>query len=103
MVKSPPANAGDTDSIPGLGRCPGGGCGNPILAWIIPWTEESGVYGPRGSKRVRHDSATKQPPPKWREIPSFLIRNQHFHGVNFFLSRFIDLNTLYQNLIDILL
>ena len=27
-VKNPPANAGDTGSIPGLGRSPGGGNGN---------------------------------------------------------------------------
>ena len=33
MVKNPPANAGDTGdvgSISGLGRCPGGGHGNPL-------------------------------------------------------------------------
>ena len=33
VVKSPPANAGDVrdaDSIPGLGRSPGGGNGNPL-------------------------------------------------------------------------
>ena len=33
LVKSPPANAGDIrdmDSIPGLGRSPGGGHGNPF-------------------------------------------------------------------------
>ena len=33
MVKKPPANAGDirdTDSIPGSGRSPGGGYGNPL-------------------------------------------------------------------------
>ena len=32
-VKNPPANAGDVkdrDSIPGLGRFPGGGHGNPV-------------------------------------------------------------------------
>ena len=23
-------DAGDVSSIPGLGRCPGGGCGNPL-------------------------------------------------------------------------
>ena len=28
MVKNPPANSGDTSSIPGTGRCPGGGKGN---------------------------------------------------------------------------
>ena len=30
VVKSPPANAGDTGSIPGWGRPPGGGYGNPL-------------------------------------------------------------------------
>ena len=29
-VKNPPANAGDTRLIPGLGRCPGGRHGNPL-------------------------------------------------------------------------
>ena len=34
----------DWSSIPGLGRCPGGGHGNPLQdpAWRIPWTEEPG-------------------------------------------------------------
>ena len=30
MVKNPPANAGDTGSIPGSGRSPGEGNGNPL-------------------------------------------------------------------------
>ena len=33
VVKNPPASAGDagdSDSIPGLGRCPGIGNGNPL-------------------------------------------------------------------------
>ena len=30
VVKNPPANAGDTGSIPVLGRSPGGGQGNPL-------------------------------------------------------------------------
>ena len=30
MAKNPPAKAGDTGSIPGLERCPGGGNGNPL-------------------------------------------------------------------------
>jgi len=44
VVKNPPANAGDVGSIPGLGRSPEEGNGNPpsILAWEIPWTEEPG-------------------------------------------------------------
>ena len=47
-VKNPCARAGDTGdsgSVPGSGRSPGGGNGNPlqcVLAWEIPWTEEPG-------------------------------------------------------------
>ena len=30
VVRNPPANAGDSGSIPGLGRSPGGGYSNPL-------------------------------------------------------------------------
>ena len=30
VVKNLPANAGDMGSVPGLGRSPGGGHGNPL-------------------------------------------------------------------------
>ena len=42
--KEATCNAGDVGSIPGLGRYPEEGNGNPlrILAWKIPWTEEPG-------------------------------------------------------------
>ena len=34
-VKNPPANAGDVGLIPGLGRSPGGGNGNPLqYSWL---------------------------------------------------------------------
>ena len=43
-VKASAWNAGDPGLIPGLGRSPGEGSGNPLytLAWIIPWREEPG-------------------------------------------------------------
>ena len=34
-----------------------------ILAWRIPWTEEADRFPICGVARVRHDLATKQPPP----------------------------------------
>ena len=42
--KESACNAGDLGSIPGLGRSPGEGNGNPLqfFAWEIPWTEEPG-------------------------------------------------------------
>ena len=60
VVKTLPANAGDLGdmgSIPGLGRSPGEGHGNPLQysCLEIPWTEEPGKLQSIGSHRVRHD------------------------------------------------
>ena len=60
VVENPPANAGDTgDSslIPGLGRSPRRGNGNPLQhsCLKILWTEEPGGLQSTGSKRVGHD------------------------------------------------
>ena len=43
----------DMGSIPGLGRSPGEGYGNPLhfLAWEIPWTEKSGGLQSMGSQK----------------------------------------------------
>ena len=55
MVKSLPVNAGDAvdvGSIPGLERSSrvGNGTHSSILAWKIPWTEESGRLQSMGSQ-----------------------------------------------------
>ena len=57
-----PVNAGDAGLIPGLGRSPGEGNGNPsnMLAWEIPWTKEPGGLQSMGSQRVGHELAAKQ-------------------------------------------
>ena len=59
--KESTCNAGDTHSVPGSGRSPGGRNGNPLhfLAWEIPWTEEPGMLQPMGSQRVRHGWVTE--------------------------------------------
>ena len=61
MVKNVPATAGDTGSIPGTGRHPGGGMvtHSSILAWRIPWTEEPGGLQSTGSQRVRYNRTTE--------------------------------------------
>ena len=43
VVKNLPANAGDTGSIPGLGRTPGGGNGNPLQYSILENPMERGA------------------------------------------------------------
>ena len=58
-VKISPVNARDireAGSIPGSGRPPGGGHGNPLstLAWGIPRTEEPGGLPSMESQRVGH-------------------------------------------------
>ena len=55
VVKNPPANAadtGDSGSIPGSGRSPGGGHGNPhqYSSWKVPWTKEPGRLRSQGRK-----------------------------------------------------
>ena len=62
VVKNLPSDAGDSGdagSVPGLGRSPGRGNGNPLstLAWEIPWTEEPDGLQSMGWQRVRHDLA----------------------------------------------
>jgi len=51
----------DLGVIPGSGRSPGEGNGNPssILAWKIPWTKEPGRLQYKRWQRVRQDWVTK--------------------------------------------
>ena len=54
-VKNLPADAGDVggpSSVPGSGRSPGGGNGDPrqCPSWEIPWAEEAGGLQSTGHK-----------------------------------------------------
>ena len=60
VVKNSPANAGDirdTGSIPGLGRSPGGGHGNPLQYSFLEntRTEKPGGLHSTGLQRVGHN------------------------------------------------
>ena len=59
VVKTLPANTGDTGdvgSIPGSGRLPGGGNGNPLQYPCLENSmEEPGGLQPMGSLRVGHN------------------------------------------------
>ena len=55
VVKNPPANAGDIGSIPGPGRSPGGGNGNPHQYSCLENPVESGMqsnYSPWSHKEL---------------------------------------------------
>ena len=56
MIKNSPANAGDAGLIPGWGRSPGEGSGNPLNRW------DRAAWQPtvHGVARVRHDLATNK-------------------------------------------
>ena len=61
-VKEYASSAGDSGSIPGLGRSPGDETGKPLQYFCLgnPLTQEPGGLQPMGSQEVRHDLATKQ-------------------------------------------
>ena len=44
MVKNLPANAGDMASIPGLGRSPGAGNGNPLQYFPLENPTDRGTW-----------------------------------------------------------
>ena len=62
VVKNPPANAGDADLIPGLGRSLGKGNGNPHQYSCLGNSMDSGAWWATvpGVARVRHSLATEQ-------------------------------------------
>jgi len=61
VVKNVPASAGDRSLIPGLGRSPGEGNGNPFQYSCLRNPMNRGAWELQsiGSQRVRKDLATK--------------------------------------------
>ena len=58
VIKNLPADAGDTrDSalMPGLGRFPGGGNGNPLQYSFLGNSLDRGAWQALGLQRVEHD------------------------------------------------
>ena len=61
-VKNPPANAGDAELTPGLGRSHGEGNGNPLQYSCLGNPMDRGAwrgYSPWDHKSVRHSFMTK--------------------------------------------
>ena len=59
MVKNSPDNAGEAELIPGSGRSPGGGYGQPTPVFLPGNTMDKGVFVTMRSQRVGHDLVTK--------------------------------------------
>ena len=62
--KEPVCNAGDLGSIPGSGRSPGEGNGNPLQYSCLENPMDKGVWWAtvHGVTKVGHDLVTKPPP-----------------------------------------
>ena len=62
VVKNPPANAGDLGSVPGLGRSPREGNGNPFQRSCVgnPMVRGAWRATSMGWQRIGHNLATKQ-------------------------------------------
>ena len=79
MVKNLLANAGDTGSIPGTGRSPGGENGNPLLYSCLENPMDRGAC-PWGCKRVGHNLTTKQQQCKLYSIMGKLLKIRATHS-----------------------
>ena len=66
--KESACSAGDLGSIPGSGRSPGEGNGNPLQYSCLENPMDRGAWQTtvHGVARVGHDLATKPPPPRTR-------------------------------------
>ena len=67
MVNNPSANAGDTGSIPGSGKSPREGNGNPLQCSCLGNSKDRGAWWATiyGSQRVEHGSVPKQQQYPW--------------------------------------
>ena len=89
VVKNPPASAGDTGLIHGLGIALEKGMAThfSILAWRIPWTEEPERLWSMGSQRVRHN---------WSNLASRHVCVYHniYDGIILYISQYIQWNNV---------
>ena len=73
MVENLACNAGDPGSIPGLGRSPGGGHGNPRQYPCLENLMDRGAWS-MGLQRVGHDLAAKALQISGKEEPRKVLR-----------------------------
>ena len=68
VVKNPPANEGDASLIPGSGRSPGGGNGNPLRYSCLGNPMDGGAWWAtdHGVSRVGHNLMTNPPPTMYK-------------------------------------
>ena len=85
VVKNLPANVGDTGSIPGSGRSPGGGHGSPLQCSCLGEShgKRSLVGHSHEANRVGHELATQQQQGSLFKVHSvLLLPEQKSHFLN---------------------
>ena len=92
MVRYPPANAGDirdTSSIPGLGKAPGGGHGNPLQYSCLENPMDGGIWW-----ATTHGTAKS-----WTQLSDFTLQREMYNGITLLYSRNEHniVNQLYSN------
>ena len=73
--KESACNSGDLGLIPGLGRSPGEGHGNPLQYSCLENPMDRGSWQSMRSQRVGCDLATKPPPPLYNPLLSLFTLN----------------------------
>ena len=82
-------NAGNQGSIPGLGKCPGEGNGNPLQYSCLENPMDKGAWQStvHGVERVGHDLVTKSPPQFFKCLIEFT--SEAFSPGLFFVDGFL--------------
>ena len=83
VVKNPPANAGEVGLIPGSERPleKEMATHSSVLAWEIPWTEETGGLLSMRSQRVKHDLVTKEQIVCYSQIKTMFSKEFFIHAL----------------------
>ena len=89
VVKNPPPKAGDirgTDSVPGLGRSPGGGHGNPLQYFCLENPRDRGAW-----RVMVHGVAKSQTWLKRLSMCKWMVHlSKHWYNTVFYNTAFIQ-------------
>ena len=73
MVKNLPANAGDMGSVPGSGRSPGGGNGNPLQYSYLENPMDREAWQATVHRVPKNQTQLKQPSTRMHCIPCYAV------------------------------
>jgi len=85
LVKNPPANAGDTGLIPGLGRSSGGGNGNPLQYSCLENPMDRGGWQATVHGAAESDMTKQQSMHSWINNIEFIKESIFLYSCKHFL------------------